>query len=302
MSALPPDSLLRPRAPDRVGRGALLALGVHGLLLLGLSISMNWRTRDEPSGADAELWSAVPRVAAPPLPVVEAPTPAPAPKPEPPPPPAVKPAPPPPPVDREADIALEKERKAKELKAQQEREDRERQRKEAEKQRVEDLAREKAEKAEKDKLAKEKADKERADKAEKQRLAEEKADEAMRKKLRDEQMARAQRQLAGEGAANSTGRDAQSSGPSAGYAGRIKARVKPNITFSDEVDGNPTAEVEVRAAPDGSITGKRLLRSSGVKAWDDAVLRAIDKTEVLPRDTDGSVPSTIVISFRPRDL
>jgi colicin import membrane protein len=294
VSALPPDSLLRPRAPDRVGRGAVLALAVHGLLLLGLSISTNWRTRDEPSGADAELWSAVPRVAAPPLPAVETPAPTPAPKPEPPPPPAVKPAPPPPPVDREADIAVEKERKARELKAQQEREDKEKQRKEAEKQRAEDLAKEKAEKAEKERLAKEKA--------EKQRLAEEKADEAMRKKLRDEQMARAQRQLAGEGSANSTGRDAQSSGPSAGYAGRIKARVKPNITFSDEVDGNPTAEVEVRAAPDGSITGKRLLRSSGLKAWDDAVLRAIDKTEVLPRDTDGSVPSTIVISFRPRDL
>ena len=34
---------------------------------------------------------------------------------------------------------------------------------------------------------------------------------------------------------------------------------------------------------------------------DDAVLRAIDKTEVLPRDTDGRVPSSFEISFRPRD-
>jgi colicin import membrane protein len=29
------------------------------------------------------------------------------------------------------------------------------------------------------------------------------------------------------------------------------------------------------------------------------VLRAIDKTEVLPKDVDGRVPSTITIAFRP---
>ena len=32
-----------------------------------------------------------------------------------------------------------------------------------------------------------------------------------------------------------------------------------------------------------------------------AVLRAIDKTEVLPRDTDGRVPSSISIDFRPQE-
>jgi colicin import membrane protein len=44
-----------------------------------------------------------------------------------------------------------------------------------------------------------------------------------------------------------------------------------------------------------------LTQSSGVKSWDDAVLNAIDKTEVLPRDTDGRVPTSLVISFRPKD-
>ena len=37
------------------------------------------------------------------------------------------------------------------------------------------------------------------------------------------------------------------------------------------------------------------------EAWDDAVLRAIDKTEVLPRDVDGRVPSSMTIDFRPYD-
>ena len=109
-------------------------------------------------------------------------------------------------------------------------------------------------------------------------------------------------ELAGAtGAATSTGTAARTAGPSAGYAGRIKARILPNIVFTEAIDGNPLATVEVRAAPDGTIIGRRLVKSSGVKAWDDAVLRAIDKTEVLPRDTDGRVPSSFEISFRPRE-
>ncbi|MEO5772384.1 MAG: energy transducer TonB, partial [Burkholderiaceae bacterium] len=58
-------------------------------------------------------------------------------------------------------------------------------------------------------------------------------------------------------------------------------------------------EVEVRAAPDGTIIGRRLVKPSGDKAWDDAVLRAIDRTEILPRDTDGRVPASMTIGFTP---
>ena len=89
------------------------------------------------------------------------------------------------------------------------------------------------------------------------------------------------------------------SGPSSGYAGRIKARIKPNIVLTAALDGNPSATVEVRVAPDGTIVGRKLIQSSGSPAWDETVLRAIDKTEVLPKDVDGRVPPTITIAFRP---
>ena len=46
---------------------------------------------------------------------------------------------------------------------------------------------------------------------------------------------------------------------------------------------------------------RKLIKSSGVKSWDEAVLRAIDKTEVLPRDVDGRVVPEFLIAFRPRD-
>ena len=93
----------------------------------------------------------------------------------------------------------------------------------------------------------------------------------------------------------------KASGPSASYAGRIRARIKPNITFTEDVAGNPKAEVEVRTSPDGTILSRKLLSSSGNKAWDEAVLKAIDKTATLPRDEDGRVPPVLEISFRPKD-
>ena len=93
----------------------------------------------------------------------------------------------------------------------------------------------------------------------------------------------------------------RSSGPSDSYAGRIRARVRPNVVFTDDVSGNPTAEVEVRMAPDGTIVSRKITKSSGVRSWDEAVLRALDKTEILPRDVDGRVHTPLIIAFRPKD-
>ena len=82
------------------------------------------------------------------------------------------------------------------------------------------------------------------------------------------------------------------------------ARIRPNITFAIDIaaiTGNPGAEVEVLSAPDGTIVSRKLLQSSGIQAWDEAVLKAIDKTETLPRDIDGRVPGHLVFMFRPKD-
>jgi TonB family protein len=85
--------------------------------------------------------------------------------------------------------------------------------------------------------------------------------------------------------------------PSASYAGRIKARIMPNITGQS---AGPVA-VEIRSRPDGTIISSKLLKSSGNAEWDLSVLKGIDKTEVLPRDTDGRVPSTITVNIGESD-
>nr|MBP8230460.1 TonB C-terminal domain-containing protein [Xylophilus sp.] len=104
-----------------------------------------------------------------------------------------------------------------------------------------------------------------------------------------------------KGGANAKGTAQQSSGPSAAYAGKLVARIRPNIVFTGSASGNPRAEVEVRTLPDGTIVGKKLVKSSGNPAWDEAVLRAIDRTNSLPRDENGKVPPTLLLEFRPQD-
>jgi colicin import membrane protein len=148
-------------------------------------------------------------------------------------------------------------------------------------------------KAEREKAEREKAER---DKAERQQEA---ADAARLAQQREDNLKRMVGQIAGS--PGGTGTAAIDAGPSASYAGRLVRALKPNLVQTDTLTGNPAAEVEVRAAPNGSIIGRRLVKSSGSKEWDDAVLRAIDRTEALPRDTDGRVPATLVISFRPRD-
>jgi colicin import membrane protein len=107
--------------------------------------------------------------------------------------------------------------------------------------------------------------------------------------------------MAGTGGPSSTGTAARASGPSASWAGKVQQRVRPNIVFSEDISGNPSAEVEVRLGPGGMIIGKpRLTHSSGNKGWDEAVIRALEKTESLPADTDGRYPSPVLITFKPK--
>jgi colicin import membrane protein len=279
----------RPRAPDALGPGAALALLVHMLLLVAIALGVSWRTR-EADGVVAELWSAVPQVAAPQA-AAPPPAPAPTPKVEP------KPAPSPTPAAEarpDAQIAIERARREAEAR-EAERRDLEAQRRAAREQAERDAAREKAEAQKREQLAAREA----AAKREKEAAEKARRDEVALAAQREAFLKRMQGQAAGEPEGGGTA--ARTSGPSASYAGRIRARIKPNIVFADDLPGNPTAIVEVRCAPDGTIVSRKLVKSSGAGPWDDAVLRAIDKTEVLPRDTDGRVPSPMQLEFRPRD-
>ena len=313
------DQFAPPRPPARL-RAITLAVLVHAVLIGALTWGVNWKNSADQPAVEAELWAAVPQQAAPRA--VQPPPPPPAPAPPEVRPPAPPPPPPPratePPDTREADIAIEREKKRleqeKKVREQQERDKRERERKEQERREQEKKERLQKEK-EKEKELREKqlAEQKKAEQDKQKKLAEDKrkADEAAKRKaeaeakqlaeMREANLRRIQGLAGATGSETATGKDKDTRGPSGGYGGKVAAKVKPNIVYPDAITGNPRAEVEVKLAPDGTIVGKRLVQSSGNKAWDDAVLRALDKTETLPRDVDGRVPPSLVIGFRPQD-
>ncbi|MFN7395045.1 MAG: energy transducer TonB [bacterium] len=273
--ALPHDALL-PRPPGGTALGALLALTTHAVLIAALAWATQWRTTT-PQVVTAELWASLPELAAPaPAPAAEAaamappvqpPAPAPAQEPA-----AEPPAPQP-------DITTAKAA-AECAAARREQADRAR------------AAREQA--------AREQAVRERRERRERQREA-----EAAREQARQQQLRRMLAQAgAGAGApqvAASAAGSAIDAPPSTAYVARLADLIRSQTVFSGDVPGNPAAEVEVRAAASGTIIARRLLRSSGHPPWDEAVLRAIDRVGTLPRDTDGRVPSTLIVAFRPKE-
>ena len=274
-----------------------LAVIAHALLLAALTWGVRWKNETTVVAAEAELWSAVPQQAAPRL--IEPPVPTPAPREAPParvaaPEPAKKVTPDVP----DASIVLERDKR----------------RLAQEKIEKQALEREKAEKKADDKLALDKLtldkklaeDKKKADVAakltKKSQDALAAAEDAKSTEMQRQENIKRMAGLAGAtGPREATGTALKSTGPSSDYGALIQARVRPNIVFTEDLAGNPTARIEVRVSPDGTILSSKLLKSSGVPAWDDAVLRAIEKTVTLPRDTDGRVPPLLDIGFKPKN-
>lgn len=297
-----------PATPGMV-RAVLMALVAHLALVAVLAIGVAWKRETPPVAVEAELWATVPQEAAPLPPEPEPETP----EPEPEPPLPVRPAPPPaPPVvdtPKAADIALAKEKekarlqKAKEL--QQAKLEQERKAQQDKLQR-EKLAQEKQRKEQETKVARERAEKtEKANKAKADALAKQKADKATElaaQKSRDEQLKRMSALASGETTGSGgAGSAAKSAGPSASYNARVAGRIKPNVTYTDIIVGNPKTEVTVTLSAGGDILSSRITKSSGNKAWDNAALNAIEKTAKLPLD-DGKVWSPMIIELSPQNL
>ena len=314
--------------PPRSGRWSMpmvLAVAAHLVLIAALTWGVSWKQDAQPVAFEAELWSntvqqAAPRAVSPPPPPPPRAEPKPEPKVEPkvepkkaPPEPKPK-AEPTPPDTREADIAIAQAKKKKEADKQREADNNEKAKAKA--------VKDKADQASRDKKAQEADIKKKNDAAEAKRKDDQKKlDDVIKQKAEKSRKQQDQRDadalekareanlksiIAGAtGSPKSTGTAQRSSGPSgapsAGYAGKVRARIKPNVLFTDDIAGNPKAEVEVTTAPDGTIISRRIVKSSGIPDWDKAALGAIDRTGTLPRDTDGRVPSPMIIELRPRD-
>ena len=273
-----------PPEPAAV-RGFVLAVIAHLLLLIALSGLITWQSDDQSSPVQAELWSSIPREAAPAPPPPTPPQPQVQPQPQPK---EVQPAPPPP-VAKQPDIAVEREKKKRE---------------EEEKRRAEDEQRRKQLEAQKRKLEEQKLADEKAHKEELAKQQKEKQQrEQLREAARKDQLARMQALAAGSGSPMSQGTAQQSTGPSASYASRLAGIFKRNMHFPvDGIAGNPKVQVKVRVAPGGIILGVQVTTPSGNPAWDDAVVRAIENTPRIPPDEHGKWITEFTLIWGPKDV
>jgi colicin import membrane protein len=254
----------KPRQPGRIP-AVLLALAVHaaffGLIVFGVS----WQNRPAPP-LEAELWKDLPPVkaakSAEPAPAPEPPAPEPA-KPEPPKPEPPKPPPKPEPAKAEPpkpDPAIA-EKREREKKEQEKRERLER------------------EKKEKEKLEKEKAEKQKAEEVRKKR----EADEAERKRKAEEDKARvakAKAEAEAKAAAEAVAATRQNEVNL--YRGRIRDKIRGRANVPDTVTGKPEVEVRITLLPGGEVLDIKLVKSSGNRIYDEAILRAIRSASPLP--------------------
>jgi TonB family protein len=82
------------------------------------------------------------------------------------------------------------------------------------------------------------------------------------------------------------------------YHERIRNRVEPNINMEFSKNQNLEVLVDISLKNDGSILRVNVQIPSGNSQWDIAVLEALHKTAILPRDENGKVPQTLSILFK----
>lgn len=88
------------------------------------------------------------------------------------------------------------------------------------------------------------------------------------------------------------------------WVGRIRGKIRGNIPVSvvEEVQGNPEAIFDVTLLPTGEVLSVVRRKSSGNRAYDDAVERAILKASPLPKPDDPSLfRRRLELTFRPQD-
>lgn len=242
----------------------LLALGVHVLFALLLVFGLSWQTQP-PAPVMVDLWDALP-------------APAPEASPEPPIPPEplkVQPAPTPavaePPPVKTPDIALEKKKAEAALKAQQV---------------AEEKARAAAEAAAREKLLAEQKKREQLRRTEEADLMRRMADEEAANAARLTRLAEAR--------AAASKRQAAVAGVVGEYRDLISAKVRGNTRVPANLAGNPEVRCRVKLLPTGEVLSVQVTRSSGNPAYDDAVVRAIEKSSPLPLPADSDARAEFV--------
>lgn len=144
------------------------------------------------------------------------------------------------------------------------------------------------------------SDKEKQDKTSEEKIRKAQEQEEVKlKQRREENLQRLLKNSAQESTHNSSNNS--TSNPQ--YIAQIAAKIKSNTNFTlpNNLKDNPSVEYEVSLLPDGSIRKVIKKKGSSLPLFDEAVLRAIEKSAPYPPDKFGKIPPNFTISHRPKD-
>jgi colicin import membrane protein len=116
-------------------------------------------------------------------------------------------------------------------------------------------------------------------------------------KLHDENLKRMMGQM--DAPVTATGTAARNSGPSANWAGKVAALINSHLVYTGSMNGLHPPDIRIHLLADGTILNPAITTSSGNPAYDEAVSNAVKATQKLPRDTDGTLPTDVVLTFKP---
>ena len=244
-------------APRRTGPAVALAIAMHGLLALMLFFGLRWHNTT-PAVVDAQLWSALPQIAAPaPVPepvrtVVTKPKPLPEPKPAPPPPPPQK-----------TDIVIKEEvpKKTHVVKVQPPPE----KQIPPPKQKVEPKPQPKP--------------------------------AVKTPPAPPSDLARLQNEAAQVGTALQTsGPPGDVDKYKARLVAKIRSNMR--FPPSADSSGNPTVTLAIQQLPTGEVTSVTIVTSSGLPAFDAAAQRAVQASSPLPKNDQGGVSNPITLDYK----
>lgn len=88
------------------------------------------------------------------------------------------------------------------------------------------------------------------------------------------------------------------------FRGKIAAKIRSRIVLPPDVADDARAEFLVTVLPGGSVLPPKLIKSSGNAAYDDAVERAILKSQPLPLPPDSAIYNKfreMKLGFRPKE-
>ncbi len=86
----------------------------------------------------------------------------------------------------------------------------------------------------------------------------------------------------------------------ADYAAKVRGKIRGNIILPPNIQGNPEGIYEVTQLPSGEIISVKTRKSSGNRMLDDAIERAIKKSNPLPKpDNPAYFERILKIPYRP---